>query len=379
MLQCARIFFCLYLIFKPIYLWQSGLPQVCDVFMVLSIFFSLISYGEKRREACENKRLFLKLSSVFFLYLVLVNLVWSLIENDLEPVIYALFYIYNALIILAYLMIASYDFLRKISYSIFISLLLLILTIPVLIDFSVPRQVLTFNNPNQLGFFALAYASIISLIYIKYGSNVTSARIFILANISSFVLVFLSMSVAAIGGFVLLAMINVFYFRKNLYKYVLFVPVIIFIALCSMMYTPDNSDSSYIESIVEKRINRKENISENVSFWEERGYDRIYNQPEYLILGAGEGLRYRIDSYIGMNELHSLYGTILYSYGFVGIVLFLFLVFYSYLYSQHYIYMIPVGFYSITHQSLRATLLWLLFCFIVCRVSGNNEKSHNIP
>ena len=48
-----------------------------------------------------------------------------------------------------------------------------------------------------------------------------------------------------------------------------------------------------------------------------RGYDRIWQFPEYLLLGAGEGAYSRFRNWDD-NEFHSTFGTIVFSYGFVG-------------------------------------------------------------
>src|SRR5262249_31537568 len=52
-----------------------------------------------------------------------------------------------------------------------------------------------------------------------------------------------------------------------------------------------------------------------------RGYNRIIDYPQYLILGAAEG---GYDRFVNIHlELHSTLGTIFFSYGIVGSCLFL--------------------------------------------------------
>ena len=54
---------------------------------------------------------------------------------------------------------------------------------------------------------------------------------------------------------------------------------------------------------------------------ESRGYNRIYEYPEQILLGAGERGRWRFGPG-HEHELHSSFGTVLFSYGIVGFVLF---------------------------------------------------------
>jgi hypothetical protein len=92
---------------------------------------------------------------------------------------------------------------------------------------------------------------------------------------------------------------------------------------------------------------------------EVRGYDRIWKYPQYVLAGAGEG---DYDRFEAERELHSSFGTMLFSYGVVGLVLFL-AVLYQSLRSTPLlvkIYVLSVLLYGLTHQGLRFSWFWML-------------------
>jgi len=99
---------------------------------------------------------------------------------------------------------------------------------------------------------------------------------------------------------------------------------------------------------------------------EGRGYDRIWLNPHYLAMGAGEG-DYKRFNVFGGKELHSVFGTLLFSYGIPGFTLAMLFI-YLVLRGQgvHVWPMLPVGIYGLTHQGLRFTLLWGVLAIAWC-------------
>ena len=92
----------------------------------------------------------------------------------------------------------------------------------------------------------------------------------------------------------------------------------------------------------------------------ERGYDRIIEYPEYILWGAGEGETQRFTKGTSTNELHSTLGTILFSYGIIGLVIMTFLL-------KKAIWGAPLGIwlvmispfaYGLTHNGMRQPLFW---------------------
>ena len=98
-----------------------------------------------------------------------------------------------------------------------------------------------------------------------------------------------------------------------------------------------------------------------------RGYDRLVNHAEYLLLGAGEGSYNRFQSELPGSELHSSYGTLLFCYGLVGALLFsLALLLVCGLQVRWMLYLSPVMLFGLFHHGLRFTLFWVLLAYVCC-------------
>jgi len=111
----------------------------------------------------------------------------------------------------------------------------------------------------------------------------------------------------------------------------------------------------------------------NRSFLEERGYDRIWHNERYLLLGAGEGGLSRFDTaYVKNMELHSSPGTLLFSYGVVGSILFLVFT-WRVIRRARLLFMItllPPLLYTGAHQGLRFTMLWVVLAIFMAVKEG---------
>ena len=92
-----------------------------------------------------------------------------------------------------------------------------------------------------------------------------------------------------------------------------------------------------------------------------RGYDRMINNPEFLLFGAGEGGFERFES-AQPGEVHSSFGTILFAYGLPGLVLFsLFLVMVMRRCGgSRWLLLLPALAYGLTHQGVRFAMFWVL-------------------
>jgi len=108
---------------------------------------------------------------------------------------------------------------------------------------------------------------------------------------------------------------------------------------------------------------------ESLGFWEERGYDRIWNNPEYLVYGSGEGgfKRFKETTLIGAHEIHSSVGTLFFCYGFTGAIIFGIFVIVALRGSEFRVWLLvmPAFAYGMTHQGLRSTLLWVLLATVI--------------
>ena len=112
-----------------------------------------------------------------------------------------------------------------------------------------------------------------------------------------------------------------------------------------------------------KRLNVFERKVSNAV--DERGYSRILEFPEYILLGAGEGARYRFGDRHS-HELHSTFGTLLFSYGVPGLLLFLgtlWMILRRKVFSIWVLASAPLV-YSLTHQGMRMTWFWIFLLLV---------------
>src|SRR5699024_4236800 len=103
----------------------------------------------------------------------------------------------------------------------------------------------------------------------------------------------------------------------------------------------------------------------------DRGYQRIFDYPQYLLFGAGEGYSARIGGGI---ELHSLPGTVLFSYGIIGATIFIFLMIrIIFLMKFHVLLLLGVFLYNLSHNGLRFTILWVVIAIIIAFYEKENS------
>ena len=222
------------------------------------------------------------------------------------------------------------------------------------------RTAIYFNNPNQLGYWALLSASIVLVCVRK-----TQAQFLfqVLVFIVFLYLVSLSLSKAAILSFLMLVAIHC---SRNLWH--ILIATIVGAVLIILV-----SDWLLFLDIVD-RLQTVGQDSDDSAVG--RGYNRLWLYPQYIILGAGEGGFQRFSNV--SIELHSTFGTVLFSYGVIGAILFGLILWRLYRLADLWVfaYLIPVLVYGATHQGLRFSFIWVLFSVIaVCGTKRGLNKT----
>ncbi len=201
----------------------------------------------------------------FIWYVCLVNLAWVAISGNLGMLKPPLYYIYNLLAMSVCLVLyrhAGRLFLNVALHSFVLSGL--IQAALLLLNASGgSRHSIYFDNPNQLGYFALVGAAMV----ITLGDYLRKPMWYIGAGIGSFLfLVLAANSFAALGGFgllILLALVR----RPGM----AIIAILAFATLSGVWQS---------EFSVSERVASESEEMEGVSFAESRGYDRISNYPE---------------------------------------------------------------------------------------------------
>jgi hypothetical protein len=360
----------IYLVSFPFYVFESGMPQPADLFLALFIIIAFLNgynfFNVKYLPAVALR--------YFVLYVFIVNTTWAFfidqsMEKRFPSYFHTLFYIFNYLVFIYCIYIYQRFgrlFLLYTAYGVGISMIVQTILAFFLGNFS-GRESLFFNNPNQLGYYALLAGSI----FVYLARTINMPVIFqIPSYLSFFYLCLLSSSKAAMAGasvLVLLPAIN-----KGLlsFKQVL---VLLSLVLIGNYFINETEVGNRLFSYA---FNRFHTIGESKDdSVEGRGYDRMLNDPEYMILGAGEGGYYRFDTLLDTGEIHSSLGTILFCYGIIGFTYFtIFIVrIFNKLTFIDFIFFLPVLIYSVTHQGLRSTLFWVFLS--VFYISGLYIKS----
>lgn len=351
-------FWVLFLILDPIYTFKSGLPQPADILITLMGPFALAGWnGRLRRRSLRTMRALM----MFMGYVLLSVVVWSLIYNtwslDYKQgfLIAPLFYLFDVYVFLVILVL--YERFGERFVWLTVRVVLVSVCFQVLMTFiytrgGTLRTYGLFNTSNQLGYFSILTASLLLLGQRRL--QLTSLQVLV-GQVCCAYLALLSASRAALISVGILGAVAVI----NRFRTVLVLGA--FAAFLTFVTNP-------FESAMERSRNRIQN-DQTLGFFEERGYDRLVHNPEYLILGAGEGRyqRFADTTAIGTHELHSSIGTLLFCYGVVGLSLFL-----AFLVKvvrgsgiRRTLLLLPPAAYGLTHQGLRFTLFWVLLAFVV--------------
>ena len=359
-MNLSKFFYFIGVIFTPFYFFPSGGVQFCDLFFLISLF---IFFTTKNNYLLLNE---LKYSSqleylrIFIFWTFIVNLFVFIFWFQKNTLLSSFYYVYNYLILLltlSFFILSGNSFLTKVYYSFFISIILVFLFAILNLDYLFAdkyffRRAVTFNNPNQLGYWALMVMTILFILkktlYLNKFKYINI--VFTLGVLMTLYLSIISLSKAATISILILIILNLFSNFKSL----------LFLSLFSIALF------SYAELEEDNFISRIDNrLSASDDNLEGRNYDRIWKYPEYLIFGAGEGtIEQRFDK---DNEIHSTFGTIIFSYGFFGTLIFTLFLFSLFRENKYYfiIYLLPLFLYSLTHMGLRSKLFWIILILTI--------------
>src|SRR4030042_1845720 len=301
----------------PIYIFPSGGFQVVDVLILAVSFITLF-------KICYDFRFFY--NEIFFL---VPFIIWAcLIEmlyyvsspEDLSYIKTAIQIIYVIVILFIFMVIFANTLIENQYRYLYVGLL-----ISSLIPFIVTgykshewalRTTLSFNDPNQLGYFAIILVSF--LILIINNTNATKGKFFTLISLIIFIIangfVFLSLSRSAGAAMILLDVYFVYtLIKRRMYFWIigllLALLVILGIKYHVVMQVLNNPE-------VLKRLSL-ETILDNLKV---RTFDKLTYFTDYqFLIGCAQGGKSRFWDNL---EIHNIFLMILRSYGVIGLMLF---------------------------------------------------------
>jgi hypothetical protein len=353
----VNVVWAIYLLLVPVYVFASGLPQPGDWIILL---FAPMVLARWDGRLSNNQRRPLRYLLVFTLYVAVENLIWSAalgawtLSTTKGFTLATLFYIYNGVMFLSVLVLFrryGEAFLRFTAKAVLFALLVQTALGFVKGGHSL-RATAMFNNPNQLGYYALLSISLLMLFQRRLYVSTLEVSI---GAVASAYLTLISASKAALGAVGILIIVGMVVRLRTM---------LIIASVFGLSLVIGNP----MRDAIDRSMYRIE-TDESLGFWEERGYDRIWNNPEYVVYGAGEGgyVRFRDSTAIGAHEIHSSVGTLFFCYGIVGAILFGAFVVVALRGSELRVWLLvmPPFAYGMTHQGLRSTLLWVLLAVVV--------------
>jgi len=352
----ALLLWAMYIMLFPIYVTTSGLPQPGDLLLLVLAPVALRGWNGRLRPGA---RRVVSSLMIFTGWVVLVNIGWSVLSNAWSLslkhgfILSPFFYIYNALVFLVGLaMFERYGerFVYHTSRWVIVSLLTQV-ALSFVLRGGGDRGMILFNNPNQLGYYAVVSSVLIVLTFRR--ANISSR----LATIGLLAAMYLALISASKAGLIAMALIMGLGLIDRL-RTILLTAVVAGVLVIAV---------APISNVVERAAARLQTPDE-LGFVEGRGYDRILAHPDMWLFGAGEGhyRRYRTEAQ-GSHELHSSLGTIFFCYGVIGTILFFAFVFRTVFLGnfRRILLMVPIFAYGLTHQGLRSSLLWILFAMYI--------------
>ena len=351
----------LFVFLIPFYVFSSGLPQPGDVLVIPLVLLTLRMWNGRLDRTARRP---LSTLLVFVLWVIVVDWGWAIILGNFGLfgpdtfLLFPVYYIYNALVFLVVCVLY-----RRYGAQ-FLSLTLNAVLVTVVVQAAASllihrehafRGAGFFNNPNQLGFFALVAASILALgkRWLGFGTMKTGVGL----TLCLFLALVSASRAAVIGGVILLALTMIGDPRRL---------IVVGLLVAGLFAIGGPVNRAFDDTQQRLAGNRYPQLS----FFEERGYDRITAHKEYWLLGAGEGgtRRFVETTRIGATEIHSSLGTIFFCYGIVGVVLFV-----AFLLRivegaplRSMLMLLPTLSYTVAHQGLRSTPVWILFGIFVC-------------
>lgn len=348
--QFAAIFVAAYIFFKMFYVFNEGLAQPADI--LLAMVGLLIALPRLIRTFFQRNILLFVLLG----WIATVNVAWVFVSGNLTmatPISYYLFNIIVAMVAYAVRLRNPDLFDRYIIYAIRAAAVVQFAALYADDNF---RPLGTFQNPNQLAYWGVVVLSMYLVIRRNRSQWLDLPFLLILAYC-----VIASLSRAgAIAVLQLLGLWGWLILKTPMQRAL----GVLIVAMLFLTASQTGYISNYLnqtETVEDYETRSK--LDAGTSMIEERNYDRIIKFYEYTLLGAGEGYysRFESDNVLAV-EIHSSFGTMLFSYGIMGLLLFctfIWTVIRALPFTSSW-YLLPPLLYGVTHQGLRFSFFWVL-------------------
>lgn len=313
MIKPEQALFLLFLFCKPFYFLPSGSFQIGDSLLVFSFLVFAI---KNRKNKLWGKWIWQDKEYLFFaIGAVFINQVCYLGYGDSFSLFAGAYILYNYLVIVLFRRLASERrFLQQMEHICRLNLWIqcfLLVSGWGRYRFE-HRYVGSFQDPNQMAFFVFAMLLLIYIIRIKIGEKKEGIWLDIFL---SGILIYCSKSVGAALGFFIFFICFLLSQRK--WKGVFLVAVSVGVLFLFLFQAQLPGDSYHLFYRIQEKLYKIQ--ADGISnFLSQRGIDRIWLYPWYLLWGAGDGAYTRFSkSWLVFQELHSTLPQLWFCYGAV--------------------------------------------------------------
>ena len=340
------------------YLYESGTLQPSHIFFLLSLLALITSKGISI--TIVTNKTFLRL--IYFIFITLIiNSFYAITHLNFDFIKSSSYYIFGILI--TYLTI--YILLKSNKKKIFLSVISITLFLLLFLWYFgygnyefLPRYNGFFNDPNQMAHWALCSFVIIFLLNEK--NKLLTYTSFIITTI----IILLSLSRSGLIGLFVILFIIFIPNKKNI-----IIILVIMITLFIFFYFSNYSDTKVFKDF-ENIITRLTGSDINEQA-DSRGYNRVFQFPEYLIFGSGQAEDFRFKSDF---EIHSTWMAILFYYGIFAFTYFIYLLYRllsNLTFTEIGVIMGPL-IYGFSTFGLRTPVFWMLLGVIIFKSIQNN-------
>lgn len=375
-LLCIANFFLL-----PMYLFPSGGFQLVDISIILT---AIVIFFQNKLPHNFNKKLIYGLLP-FCIWVFLINLIYFTIYQQRNEIRWTLALIYGFFQLFVFsLLFLNLINNKKLGY-IYVALIFSIIGCFVAKGYAEEgRATLSFNNPNQLAYYAaILFSYTILLIQYKIDNNIKTGY-YLIIDILFIIVVhfFILISFSRAGMIVVLFLDLCLLFNMKNNKYVF--PIFFMFITISGLVLIFNKD------YVQKRLGAR---APDQLVYKDSLKDRVLKPLEQLrginiLIGSGAGGHGRIieqkgsiSQTISTIEVHNTFGDILRSYGFIGLILFLYWYF-NVIWQGRKIknglwVMVAIFAFNNAHIGIRFRSFWILMAFFIVLIYLKQTSEDN--
>ena len=323
-------------------------------------------------------------AAVRFFYQVAVNSIWYVSLEDDRLIRSSLYYLFNFMALYTTLWVYMLAGLERTIKGLTLGCFIggLIASLGALASRGMgSRNMALFNNPNQLGYFAVILLTVVACFPKAYSRRQKAIMMFL-----SVWLIIVSASKAAFFGMACLSVAYALFAGEKRSVRALMKRILLLLILFALFYLFFFSESSVItgnRSIMYMRNRIFKMSSESDSDLESgRGYGRVLETGVHFLWGMGEGGNKRFISLHG-KEAHSTYVNLIVSYGWLGFAA------YAYFFARiirgkngatrrNLACLSGLLLYFITHNGIRNTLFWILLGTLLAVQLEEKKTEHTL-